>query len=77
MIGGVTCQGMETGLPDRVTLSAGFKFCHVTFQGGVTCLAGLGFHDTSNSHKIHFGFAALLKATIESHITGVLSKSSK
>ena len=43
MIGGVTCQGMETGLPDQVTLSAGFKFCHVTFQGGVTRLAGLGF----------------------------------
>ena len=30
-------------LPDRVTLSAGVKFCHVNVQGGVTRLAGVGF----------------------------------
>ena len=29
MIGGVTRQGRWPDLPDRVTLSAGVKFCHV------------------------------------------------
>ena len=29
MIGGVTRQGGYPGLPDRVTLSAGVKSCHV------------------------------------------------
>ena len=32
-----------SGLPDRVTLSAGVKFCHVNVQGGVTRLAGVRF----------------------------------
>ena len=39
MMGGVTRQGG----PDRVTLSAGIKFCHVNVQGGVTRLAGVRF----------------------------------
>ena len=38
-MGGVTRQGG----PDRVTLSAGIKFCHVNVQGGVTRLAGVRF----------------------------------
>ena len=29
MIGGVTRQGGYPSLPDRVTLLAGIKFCHV------------------------------------------------
>ena len=43
MIGGVTRQGGKTGLPDRVTRSAGVKFGHVSVQGEVTRLAGVGF----------------------------------
>ena len=43
MIGGVTCLGRLPGLPGRVTLSAGVTICHVTSQGGVTCLAGVAF----------------------------------
>ena len=35
MIGGVTRQA------DRVTLSAGVKFCHVNVKGEVTRLAGV------------------------------------
>ena len=49
MIGGMTRQGGLPGLPDRVTLSAGVKFCHVNVQGGVTPLAGVGFKFAQNS----------------------------
>ena len=40
MIGGVTRKGGYRGLRDRVTLSAGVKFCHVNVS---TRLAGVRF----------------------------------
>ena len=75
MIGGVTRQGGQPAQPDRVTLSAGVKFCHVTFQGGVTRLAGVGLV----IHQIHFGggLTSLLIEIIESHSAEGCSKSSK
>ena len=78
MIGGVTRQGGYPSLPDRVTLSAGVKFCYVNVQGRVTRSSRGPIRDTSNSRKNHFGggFASLLKVTIESHSTEGCSKSS-
>ena len=72
MIGGVTRQGRLPGLPDRVTLSAGVKFCHVNVsrcRGNPPTRGWI--RETSNSRKIHFGggFASLLKVTIKSHST--------
>ena len=79
MIGGVTRQGRYPGLSDRVTLSAGVKFCHVNVSRWCDPPGRGRIRDTSNSRKIHFGggFASLLKLTIESHHTEGCSKSSK
>ena len=46
------------------------------FQGGVTRLAGLGFviHQIRTKFTLALQHYNLLKATIEGHITGVLSK---
>ena len=78
-MGGVTRQGGFPGLPDRVTLSAGLKFCHVNVSrlGNPPCRGRI--RDTSDLRKIHFGggFASLLKLTIESHCTEGCSKSNK
>ena len=38
MIGGVTRQGGKPGLPNRVTLSTGVKFCHVNVSRWCTTL---------------------------------------
>ena len=78
MIGVVTRQGGQPGLQDRVTLSAGVKFCHVNVSRWGNPPSRGRICDTSNSRKIHFGvgFASLLKLTIESHITEGFSKSS-
>ena len=43
MIGGVTRQGGKPGLPNRVTLSTGVKFCHVNVSKWDTHLAGVEF----------------------------------
>ena len=43
MMGRVICQQGQPGLPDRLTLSAGDKFCHVNIQGRVTRVARVGF----------------------------------
>ena len=79
MMGDVTRQGGFPGLPDRVTLSAGLKFCHVNVSrwGNPPTLGRI--RDTSNSRKIRFGdgFASLLEVTIESHKTEGCSNSSK
>ena len=79
MIGVVTRQGGQPGLQDRVTLSAGVKFCHVNVSRWGNPPSRGRIRDTSNSRKIHFGggFASLFKVTIESHITEGCSKSSK
>ena len=79
MIGGMTRQGGLPGLPDRVTLSAGVKFCHVNVSRWGNPPSRGRIRDTSNSRKIHFGggFASLLKVTIESHSTEGCSKNSK
>ena len=79
MIGGVTRQGGKPGLPNRVTLSTGVKFCHVNVSRWGNPPGRGRIRDTSNSRKIHFGggFASLLKVTIESHSTEGCSKSSK
>ena len=79
MIGGMTRQGGLPGLPDRVTLSAGVKFCHVNVSRWGNPPSRGRIRDTSNSRKIHFGggFASLLKVTIESHSTEGCSNSSK
>ena len=78
MIGVVTRQGGQPGLQDRVTLSAGVKFCHVNVSRWGNPPSRGRICDTSNSRKIHLGvgFASLLKLTIESHITEGFSKSS-
>ena len=75
MMGGVNRQGGFPGLPDRVTLSAGLKFCDVN----VSRWGNPRIRDTSNSRKIRFGdgFASLLEVTIESHKTEGCSNSSK
>ena len=79
MIGGVTLQGGYPGLPDRVTLSAGVKFCHVNVSRWGNPPGWGRIRDTSNLRKFHFGgdFASLLKVTIESHRTEGCSKSSR
>ena len=79
MIGEVTLQGEYAGLPDRVTLSAGVKFCHVNVSRWGNPPGRGRIRDTSNLRKIHFGggFASLLKVTIESHSTEGCSESSK
>ena len=79
MIGGVTRQGGSPGLPDRVTLSAGVKFYHVIVSRWGNPPSRGRILDTSNSRKIHFGygFASLLKVTIEWNRTEGCSKSSK
>ena len=48
MMGGVTRQGGFPGLPDRVTFSAGLKFCHVNVSrwGNPATLGRI--RDTSN-----------------------------
>ena len=63
MIGGVNRQGGKPGLPNRVTLSTGVKFCHVNVSRWGNPLSRGRIRDTSNSRKIHFGcgFASLLK----------------
>ena len=79
MIGGVTRQGGLPGLPDRVTLSAAVKFCHVNVLRWDNPPSKVRIRDTSNSRKIHFGrgFESLLKVAIETHCTEGCSKSSK
>ena len=69
MIAGVPRQGRLPGLPDRVTLSAGVKFCHVNVSRWGNPPTRGWIRETSNSRKIHFGggFASLLKVTIESN----------
>ena len=59
------------GLPDRVTLLTGVKFCHVNFSRRGNPPSRGRILDTSNSRKIYFGggFASFLKATKESHST--------
>ena len=76
MIGGVTRQGRYPGLSDRVTLSAGVKFCHVNVSRWCDPPGRGRIRDTSNSRKIHFGggFALLLKLTIESYCTDGLQQ---
>ena len=77
---GVTRQSGLPGLTDRVTLSAGVKFCHVqTFKARWSNQPSRGeIRETSNSCKIHFGggFASLLKVTKESNGAEGCSKSS-
>ena len=77
MIGGVTRQGGWPGLPDRVILLAGVKFCHVSVSRWRNP-PGRG-RIRSNSRKIHFGggFASLLKLTIESYHSDGCRKSNK
>ena len=79
MIGGVTRHGGLPGLPDRVTLSAGVKFCNVNVSRRGNPPSRDRILDTSNSRKIHFGggFASLLTVTIDSHSTEGCSKSGK
>ena len=55
MIGGVTRQGGYPGLPDRVTLLAGVKFCHVNVSRWGNPPSRGRIPDTSNSA---FKFAA-------------------
>ena len=55
MIGGVTHQGGLPALPDRVTLSAGVKFCHVNVSRWGNPPSWGRIRDTSNSRKIRFG----------------------
>ena len=55
MIGGVTRQGGLPGLPDRVTLSTGVKFCRVNVSRWGNPPTRGRIRDTSNSCKIHFG----------------------
>ena len=55
MIGGVTRQGRLPGLPDRVTLSFGVKFCQVNVSMWGNPPTRSRIRDTSNSRKIHFG----------------------
>ena len=43
MIGGVTRRGGLPGLLDQVAHLAEVKFCHVSFQGGLTRQAVVGF----------------------------------
>ena len=61
MIGGVTRQGGKPGLPNRVTLSTGVKFCHVNDSKWDNPPSRGRIRDASNSRKIHFGcgFASL------------------
>ena len=79
MIGVVTRQGGQPGLQDRVTLSAGVKFCHVNVSRWGNPPSRGRIRNTSNSSKIHFGggFASLLKVAIESHSTEGCSNNSK
>ena len=79
MVGGVNRQGGYPSLLDRVTLSAGVKFCHVNVSRWGNPPGRGRIRDTSNSRKIHFGggFASLLKVTIECHSSEAGSKSSK
>ena len=76
MIGGVTRKGGYPGLPDRVTLSAGVKFCHVNVSRWGNPPGRGRIRDTSNSRKIHFRgvFALWLKLTIESYCTDGLQQ---
>ena len=69
MIGGVTRRGGLPGLLDRVTLSAGVKFCHVNVSRSGNPPTRGRIRDASNSRKIHVGggFSSLLKVTLESH----------
>ena len=55
MIGGETRQGGLPGLPDRITLSAGVKFCRVNVSRWGNPPTRGRIRDTSNSRKIHFG----------------------
>ena len=59
MIGGVTRQGGQPGLPDWVTLPAGVKFFHVNVSRWGNPNSRDRIRDTSNSRKIHSdgGFA--------------------
>ena len=59
MIGGETRQGGLPGLPDRITLSAGVKFCRVNVSRWGNPPTRGRIRDTSNSSKIHFGGQAL------------------
>ena len=52
MVGGVTRPGGLTGLPDRVTLSAGVKFCHVNFSKWGNPPSRDGIRITSNSQQM-------------------------
>ena len=69
----------KVGSPDRVTLSAGVKFCHVNVSRSGNPPSRGRIRDTSNSRKIHFGgsFVSLLKVRIESHSPEGYIKSSK
>ena len=78
MAGGVNRQGGLPHLSDRVTLSAGVKFCHVNVSRWVNPPTRDRISDTSTSRKIHFGggVALLLTVTIESRSTEGCSKNS-
>ena len=67
------------GLPDRVTLSAGVKFCYVNVAMWGSPPSWGWIRVTSNSRKIYLsgGFASLLKVTKESHSTEGCSKISR
>ena len=52
MIGGETRQGGLPGLPDRITLSAGVKFCRVNVSRWGNPPTRGRIRDTSNSRKI-------------------------
>ena len=66
-------------MPDRVTPSTRFKFCHVNISRWGNPPSRGQIRDTSNSSKINFGggFASLLRVKIESHSTEGCSKSTK
>ena len=65
MIGVVTRQGGQPGLQDRVTLSAGVKFCHVNVSRWGNPPSRGPIRDISNSRKIHFGGGFVsLKVTV-------------
>ena len=79
MIDGVTRQGGQPGLPDRVTLSAGVEFCHLNVSRWVDRPGPSRIRGTSNSRKMQCvgGFAFLLKLKIERHCTEGCSRSNK
>ena len=61
MVGGVTHQGGSPGLLDRVTLSAGVKFCHVNVSRWGSSPSRGRIRDTSNSRRNHLSGGFIVK----------------